>query len=253
MKEAKKEAVVYSPAYIHMDIYNNGEGKFSLDDKVGWAWYGTTDEFLLGLLRVGDSTQYNKFLEEIKREGITKDDIKTAIKKSLDKNPSDGLYHLLGDNGSYLGFNVPDEWSDIQYGLKRCLEREGVENAEDVADEIVFEASLHQPSTKEIFEEMENRLTWDMSYYTDKQGSWKKVVNDTIQYCDANYDDVDGFVDCINDKLLSLKEDLIQDFYNEYGQKAVNALHNLSNDTLKEKSVKMGVDVEQIKACISEI
>jgi|GEM_PF-3391014 len=251
--ELKKDVMITEPAYVHMELYGDGEGAFSLDSKTGWAWYGDTDDFLLGLLRVGDSTVGKKFLDKLKEENITKKEIITAIKKSLEKNPSDGLYHLLGDNSTYIGFGVYDEWSDIDYRLKECLEEKGVKNPEDVADEIIGEATYYQPSTKEVFERMEKELTKDMSKYTNKRGSWKDVVNKAIRVCDNKYREVDKFVDCIYDELLPLREDLTKAFHEQYESKVYDAFQKLNDNDLKKVSKETGVDFSKIKACVSEI
>jgi len=252
--EVKKEVLISDPAYVHMEIYSDGEGAFSLDSKTGWAWYGDTDNFLLGLLRVGDSTVWKKFLDEFKKENITKKEIITAINKSLEKDPSDGLYHLLGDNSAYLGFGMYDEWADIEHELKRCLEREGIKNPDDVTDEIVDKAAIYyQPSTKEVFERMERELTKDMSAYTDKKGSWKDVVNEAIRKCDNQYEETDDFVECIYDELLPLKEDLTEKFYEEYYSEVYKAFREVTDRDLKEISNKTGVDFSKIKACVSEV
>lgn len=236
-----------------MQIYEDGEGSFSLDSKTGWAWYGDTDEFLLGLLRVGDSTLWKKFLDELKKEGVTKKEIITAINKSLEKDPSDGLYHLLGDNATYLGFGVYDEWADIDYALTECLKEKGVKNPRDVADKIIGEATIHQPSTSEVFERLEKELTKDMSKYTNRKGSWKDVVKNAIHTCNAKYKEVDEFVECIYDELLPLKEDLTKTFYEKYEDGVRRAFYKLSDRDLKKISNETGIDFSKIEACVSEV
>lgn len=254
-KKQEKQVLISSPAYIRMEIYKDGEGSFSLDSKTGWSWYGDTDNFLLGLLRVGSAHGEicNKFLEELEDEEVTKEDIKTAIKKSLQKDPSDGLYHLLGDNANYLGFGIFDEYADVDYSLEKCFEDKGIKKSKirDVVNEIIFRASLKSPSTSEFFEKKEAELTRDMRPYAN--GSWKDVVNDAIDYCDIRYKDVSQFVECIWDRLIPLKEEISEDFISEYEYECRKSLTELSKDDIDEISKKTGVDKNKIEACIEVV
>jgi len=250
--EDYKRVSIYFPAYVSMEILHDDEGvsgSFSIDDKIGWCWYGEDDEFLLGLIRVARSSINKKFLDKLKQSDVTKDEIKEAIKNSIEKNPSDGLYALLGDNATYTGFGVYDEWSDIEYNIKDCLEDDGVssETAEKVAREITDKAVYYQPSTKEVFEKLEKEYTKDMYPYTPKGKSWKDAVTDAIHKCDAKHEDVGDFVDCIADEL---NFDLAEDFYNEYSARLNEAVHKLNKEDIKDVSEETGVDVSLIEACI---
>lgn len=244
-----KEVYISEPAYIRMQIYDDGEGSFSLDSKTGWFWYGGTDDFLLGLLRVGDSTASEKFLKELKEENITKEDIKKAIYKSLDKNPSDGLYHLLGDNANYMGFDIYDEWIDIEERIKDCLTLHGIDEkkAEDIAKEITHEASYYQPPPSEVFEKKEKEFT---EYVPHKVRSWKNVVKKSIEYCDAKYNEIDDFVKCIYDELLPLKEDLSIDFIDSYYAELEKSLQKIDKNKIQEIGNKFNVPIDKIEACL---
>ena len=250
-----KSASIYEPAYVTMEIDHEKDGihgSFSLDDKVGWCWYGDDDEFLLGMLRVGDSQVSDKFKEELADSNITKHEIKEAIKTSLRKNPSDGLYHILGDNRNYLGFDIGDEFYDEEYEIRSCLEENGVDRdkAEEVASMITEEASWEVPDTKDIFEELEKELTKDAYRLVSKNVSWKKVVMDAIDACNTKKT-ASEFFDCIADELVPLKEEGMDAFYSDYMDAVYEAMSKVTHDKnkLKEIANKTGVDFKKVEKC----
>ena len=246
-------ARIYNPAYVNMELYSDGTGAFSLDNKSGWAWYGDDGAFLLGLLRVADSDVWHKFKKEVKKENIPKEYVKKAILNSIKKNPRDGLYHLIGDNAAYLGFGITDEWVGIECELSNCLKDKGVKNAEDVADEIVGEATYHQPSTDRVFKEIENTSEKDMGKYTHKKGSWKHVVEEVVEKCDTLHDEAPDFMECVVDELEPVKEDLHDAFREKFDAGVYNALKSLSDNELEEISSKTGADLNAIKECVAYV
>jgi len=252
MGENDKSVSIYSPAYVSMDIYHDGDvvgGSIAIDDKVGWCWYDEDDEFLLGLIRIAKSSIDEQFLEKMRQSDVTKEEIKSAIKHSIEKNPSDGLYALLGDNATYTGFGVDGEWEDIKYDIQKCLEENGLpsEKADDVADTIIGKAVFHQPSTREVFEKLEKRYTENMYPYAEEGKSWKDVVMDAIDKCDEKHKDASGFVDCVTEKL---NLDLDESFYGEYYETAYDALHEVDKDDIKDVSNETGIDSSLIEKCI---
>lgn len=214
--ESVKEMTMHAP-YINMKFFKDGGGEFNLDDGVGWRWWGTDDTFLLGLIRVGNSKVYDgwkKLLAE--HRDITKNDIKGAIKRSLNKDPKDGLYTLIGDNVAYKDFDCLSdaEYSNRQYDVKECLENNFYEKeiADKVADNIVYEALKNTRSSEEIFEDYEAELTKDF----DGQGkSWKEVVEDIIDVCNKHKKAVD-FTDCVTDEINEHKEGIREGFYERF-------------------------------------
>ena len=253
----KKQLSIYSPAYVNMELYEDGTGSFSLDDKVGWAWYGDDDDFVLGLIRVGDSTVARKFIDELNESDIDRSEIKEAIEKSLDKNPSDGLYHILGDNSTYLGFGVQDELIDEEYEIKRCLESSGVNEklAEEIAEEIVGEALLEAPPTSDVFERLENRLTNNAYDLVGEKKRWKDVVKEAVDVCIEKEKTTGDFVECVLEKLLPLKQEGMELFFNEYGSKLREKLYEVANrkEIIDKISKKTGVDSDVITFCATNV
>lgn len=255
-----KTVSVYTPAYVRMDLHSDGTGDFSLDDKAGWAWYGGNDEFLLGMLRVGSSRGglYTKFRKELQDSNIKKEMIAEAIEKSIEKNPSDGLYHILGDNSSYLGFGLPEELIDEEDNIKECLEETGLpeEMAEDIAGEIRDIALWKTPSSQDIFNKLEKELAKDVSPLVGEKKEWKEFVKDAIDVCMKKEDTAEDFMDCVIDELLPLKEEGISLILSEHNIAAYNALSKVAKDrrVLSDIATRFGrgkIDVRTIERCIT--
>lgn len=261
-EDEERRVYVFHPAYIHMDLWKEEDGwhgAFSLDDRVGWSWYGDDDTFLLGLLRVYDTNKevINEFEKEVEDEGVRKKEIKEAILNSLKQDPSDGLYHLLGDNSMYMGFGIIDEYAGFEHEMNACLREKlgDLEKAKQITFDIVDEAIDYEKSSEEVFEEIEKRLTKNSSDLTGKNVSWKEFVKETIDKCDAEHKDTTGFLECVADELLELKDDGIELFYVEYDANIREAIEKAVSKKKKMKEIaeKHNILFGDMEACIREV
>jgi hypothetical protein len=93
----------------------------------GWYWLGNETDLLLFLSRLASSKERNNFIIQMEKEGITFEQLKPLILKSL-KTGDDQLWAISGDNGRWrFGNYEPDTYNlfdDIP-----DADREKVENA----------------------------------------------------------------------------------------------------------------------------
>lgn len=243
-----KEVSSDKGAYIDMVILKNGGGKFSLDDRIGWRWSGDDESFLLGILRVGGSSVADEFYKELETSDVTKADFKRAIRHSLNKDPKDGLYSLIGDNSAYEDYNGlgDSEYSNQQYEVKNCLEDNFYEKekAEKIADVILMKSTENVPGSREIFEEYENELTKN---YSGKK-SWKQFVeNNIIKGCDHEGTAKD-FMKCVHGALEQEKENIREGFYEHYTNAIMGAM-SISDDDLKEIAEEHDIPYKVVEHC----
>jgi len=246
----KKSATLYSPAYVDLDICkerNKIYGDWSLDDKMGWAWYGEDDEFILGILRVGNSSVYDDFQKELEESNITKNELKKAMLHSINKNPKDGLYHLIGDNSAYLDFQgISDSiYEDMEYDVSECLKNNFIpdDKAEEVASELTYNALDEAKPIEKIFEEYEDDLAKN---FRDSK-SWKEFIKETIEACDT-YEKAKDFLDCIVDKVNEEKEEVRKGFWEEVRNSYYES-YNLKKEDIKELSKEYDVPEKLIDYC----
>jgi len=260
-KHDEKTAFISNSAvYTSMDIWREQDGthgSFTLDDKLGgWYWHGDDDEFLLGLLRVGNSKIYDEFKEDLEESKITKNDMAEAIKTSLNKRPSDGIWHIIGDNRNYKGFDRYDEFYDEEYSIKQCLthdQKVSKKKAEEVASRITDEASWKMKSTEDIFEELEESISNDVGRLAigSHNKSWKEFVMDVVDGCKTAEDTATGFMDCVTDELLELKEEGEEAYEEDYRDAIYEALAEVISDkkVLKDIAKDTGVPFSKVEAC----
>jgi len=244
-----------SSTCIDMAILKNGGGKFSLDDGIGWRWSGDDESFLLGILRVGGSIVADEFYKKLDASNVTKSDMKRAILHSLDKDPKDGLYSLIGDNGAYEGGAGEGEQSNQQYEIEECLQEslrkryveDAKEKARKISWDVVEKITEKVPGDKEIFEDYENELA--KNYSGGK--SWGHFVkNNIIKGCDHEVTAKD-FIKCVYDALEQEKDDIREGFY-EHHSNAFRGALSISYDDLKEIAEEHSIPFKAVELCADD-
>jgi len=206
--DEKFEIMYPKGAYVRLDIWKDEKGRkhgaWSLDDKMGWCWYGEDDMFLLGLLRVNSVIPY---MRETLNTKFSKDDIAEAIRTSLSLNPTDGLYHILGDNAYFMQDIEFDESAEAEYWEQDwrdyLAENLGIpeHKAKEIAEEIVDDMWIHY-SLKD--DDMEAELMEDASAIYDdaRRGQkWKDYVLEKVRKCEDVTTTTTEFMECVNDSL----------------------------------------------------
>ena len=251
-----KSATIYNPAYINMEIAKDidvGEifGRWSVDDNIGWRWSGDDESFILGMLRVLKSRASDQFDKELEESDITKDDIKKAILHSINKDPKDGLYSLIGDNNAYLDFqNLADgEYYDREHEIKQCLKNNFLneEKIDSLADDIIYKALSDVRSSKEIFEEYEQELVKDF-----KNGkTWRDFVKDSVKACD-HHKTAKEFMTCVFEEIMTEEESIIEGYHEKF-RNAYYEDYKLDDETITELVEKHDVSDKIISHCGRDI
>lgn len=245
-----KEVRSTNGAYVHMDILKNGGGKFYLDDRMGWMWSGDDESFLLGILRVGGSDVVaDEFYKKLEASDVTKADIKRAILHSLDKDPKDGLFSLIGDNVAYEGgsddSNDDPYWADLTSCLENNFNEE--DTAKEIAADIIEKSTENVPGSREIFNKYENKLAKN---YTLQPGgkSWKHFVkNNIVAGCDHE-GTAKAFMRCVYYSLEQEKEN-IREGFDEHRTNAIMNATSISDAHLKELAEKYNIHYKVIEHC----
>jgi len=95
-----------------MEYLGNGHWELRLGNlsDAGWYWTGDENDMLGFLIRINNDKRYwPEFLEAMKRYGISFDDLKTILLKNLKHN--DGLYEISGDNSTWEGYELDDDFT----------------------------------------------------------------------------------------------------------------------------------------------
>jgi len=155
----------------------------------GWYWTGNEDDMLGFLLRIGNSRVSEEFLEEMKRYGISFDDLKNILLNDLKHN--DGLYEITGDNQvwefGYLNDLFEDEVDSDLDGL------EEFEGLSDEEKEELKEKALEQAEMD--FDEFEKK------YGDDYKELMKNAIRNAHSF-DEFFTDVSAYSEDMNEKVL---------------------------------------------------
>jgi chemotaxis regulatin CheY-phosphate phosphatase CheZ len=244
--------------HITMKIYDDGTGKINLDDLIGWRHSGDKDQFLLNLLRISTSRINELFLKKMHEstknpDYITKKEIISAIKKSMELDPSDGLYHILGDNAMYDWDDKLVNMSyDDAYEIEKCIKDNYYtqEKAQKIADNIRDRIDDNLPSLSDILDETRDELTED----------WKNHIDDAIEQCDEEnimqlspffrkkISDAANFISCVAEKAQDFKEDVTDVLFENISNKYYEE-RNITDDFLKEISEKHEIPVDVLQHC----
>jgi len=194
-----------------MEYLGNGHWELRLGNlsDAGWYWTGNENDMLGFLLRIRNSRVSKEFLEEMKRYGISFDDLKNILLKDLKHN--DGLYEISGDNQLWKTENKYDYLDDeIDSDL------DGLEEFEGLSDE------QKEELREKAFEYAEiNFDDFEKEYGDDYKNLMKKAIENTH-----------SFNEFFND-ISSYSESIIENFNEYISEQAYEALDKALNELKK--------------------
>ena len=173
-----------------MKYLGNGHWELSLGNlsDAGWYWSGDENDMLGFLLRIGNSRVSEEFLEEMKRYGISFDDLKGILLKDLKHN--DGLYELSGDNQVWK-FGYLDDLLDNEMDSNLDSFEEFEELSDEQKEELKEKAFEHVDINFDDFEK---------EYGNDYENLIKKAIENTRSF-DEFFHDITLYSDTMNEKL----------------------------------------------------
>jgi len=197
-----------------MKYLGNGHWELRLGNlsDAGWYWTGNENDMLGFLIRIGIAKVPSKeFLEEMKRYGISFDDLKNILLKDLKHN--DGLYELSGVNRIWKFGDIDDILDDeIDSDLDGLEEFEGL--SDDQKEELREKAFEYAEINIDDFEK---------EYEDDYKNLMKKAIENTHL-----------FNEFFND-ISSYSESIIENFNEYISEQAYEALDKALNELKKEE------------------
>jgi hypothetical protein len=241
-------------------FYPSGEGQIR---------YGNKNSFLDDLLDLYD---YHDNVEKLRSDlhsnamrysngdetvRIRKSDFITAIKRSLELDPNDGLNAIVPSDQTCEEEANDFAQSDF-YELKDCFQRNFMEKkfSEHLSDKINDNAW-----DKSDFSSSAARADFikDISKKYDK-GSWKDFVENVMEKCDKEHsletspffkthsDSID-FLDCVAEGLREEKENLYEPYYEHCRNAFLQSWGYHDEEFLKELSEEENVPYEILEHC----
>lgn len=245
-------------------IYDDGSGEIELYN------HGSRHTVLSNILQIsrhkGDLADFKKMLHDSQRvnapglegEPISKQDIISAVKFSLEEDPSDGLYELLGGTERIdYGEDFYSERNEMEHEMDRCLRKNFIDGAiaKDVAEVAAEHAIRDMPSESDAFYKEIKNLTDSFDGKPWKQFIYGKIEKCSEEYNDQlspffryNTSDAAGLIGCLIDEIQNYSEFAAEGLF----ETMMNEFHehwNLDDKFLKELSEERGIPFEIMEHC----
>jgi len=191
-----------------MKYLGNGHWELRLGNlsDAGWYWEGNENDMLGFLIRIGNSRVSKEFLEEMKRYGISFNDLKNILLKDLKHN--DGLYEISGDNQLWKTENKYDYLYDE---MDNILDEEEFEDLSDEQKEELKEKAFEYVDIN--FDDFEKE------YGDDYKDLMKKVI-ENAQSFDEFFENISSYT----------AEEVIEDFDSYIYEQAYESLQKALNE-----------------------
>jgi len=251
--------VEYTLARSRIKFLPTGEGEVR---------YGNKDSFLGDLL---DLYSYQDNIDKLHHDlhenaryypdeesiRIRKSDFITAIKKSLELDPTDGLDRLV-ESETICEDEANDFAENDHSELKDCFKRNFLQKhiAESLADKIIDNA---WSNTKFSSSTTRDDFIKDLSKSYDS-GTWKDFVEEKMKKCDnehslepspffKSHNDAIEFLDCVADELKNERENLMEPYFTHCQEAFMNEWRLPDETFLKELSEDTEVPFEILEHC----
>lgn len=173
----------FSLDYDTWELTRRGKDDFKLRlgnwTWVGWHWSGDESDFMGYLIRLNDSKVKKEFLDALKENNISFDDLKDYILASAEDGS--GVYMITGDNRKW---HFGEGMEDYEYDI---IDNDLPEN---------FDV------TKEILEEFKNQYSWSAGAYDfdefEKSHHYKDLKNALVDAVKQS-SDWSGLMDRLSD------------------------------------------------------